>query len=245
MPNQGSPVITPSTVNQPLPVGYVAGGYVAGDPDLAAGNIRQGINIFGVVGNVIQASGNAGAAQVLTGYSASNASGGFAGSMPNHGTPTWTPGTGNQGLPAGYYGGGTVLGDPDLVASNIRAGVQIFNVLGSLIEGKPYAGGVGRTEAGSSLAPFTVSGLGFRPGMIYATQYFPPPNNHYYLIFYFVGAGNPTLNRLVIFYNASNNTSSIQVGTTAYDWIISSNGFAKNTSGFGSNNDFNWWAWGE
>lgn len=162
MPNNGTPTWTPGTTNQGLSAGYYSGGTIAGDASLVAGNIKSGFSIFGVPGSVIQASGNAGAAQVLTGYSASNASGGFIGSMPNNGAPGWVPTTFNQFLSAGYYAGGTVYGSGNLVASNIRSGVDLFGVIGSLVEGRPWA--QGNTLPSSST--ITVTGLSFLPVII-------------------------------------------------------------------------------
>jgi hypothetical protein len=50
-------VITPSTSDQAIPIGIYGGvvgdGKVLGDPDLIAANILSGVNIFGVVGNVV------------------------------------------------------------------------------------------------------------------------------------------------------------------------------------------------
>ena len=47
---------------------------------------------------------------------------------------TFTPGTSNQTIAAGTYltGAQAISGDPDLVASNIKSGVTIFGVAGSL-----------------------------------------------------------------------------------------------------------------
>ncbi|PYI52556.1 hypothetical protein [Paenibacillus flagellatus] len=169
MPNNGAlGTIMPGTTNQSIPAGYTTGGTIAGDADLVPGNIRSGVNIFGVTGNVVQASGNAGAAQVLTGYTASNSSGGFSGSMPNNGAPTWVPGTSSQNLAAGYYSGGTIIGDSDLVASNIRSGVNIFGVVGSLVEGHHHAKGTGSLIDSSMV----VTGLGFQPSFIISAVWY-------------------------------------------------------------------------
>lgn len=55
MPNRGAVAITPGTTNQTIAAGYHNGsGYVAGDPDLIAANIRKGTNIFGVVGSTLE-----------------------------------------------------------------------------------------------------------------------------------------------------------------------------------------------
>ncbi|WP_044479467.1 hypothetical protein [Paenibacillus antibioticophila] len=87
---------------------------------------------------VIRATGNATAADVLAGKTFSNANGnGLQGAMPNQGAGgTVTPGTANQTKPAGYYSSPiTVLGDADLVPKNIRSGVDIFGVVGTLDPG--------------------------------------------------------------------------------------------------------------
>lgn len=49
---------------------------------------------------------------------------------------TYTPGTSAQTIAAGTYltGAQTIAGDADLVASNIKSGVTIFNVTGTLTE---------------------------------------------------------------------------------------------------------------
>ncbi|TYT73875.1 DUF1566 domain-containing protein [Desulfobotulus mexicanus] len=53
------------------------------------------------------------------------------GTMPDRGTPAWTPGTEDQPLGPGYYSGGTITGDPNLKPENIRAGVVIFGITGT------------------------------------------------------------------------------------------------------------------
>ena len=53
--------------------------------------------------------------------------------LSTQGARTITPGTSNQTIPSGKYltGTQTILGDSDLVASNIKSGVQIFGVTGT------------------------------------------------------------------------------------------------------------------
>ena len=53
------------------------------------------------------------------------------GGLPWKGSPIITPGTSDQDL-FGQYAHATVKGDPDLVAGNIRSGVSIFGVIGTL-----------------------------------------------------------------------------------------------------------------
>ena len=51
MTNVGAQTITPSTSNQTITAGYHNGsGYCAGDTDLVASNIKNGVNVFGVDG---------------------------------------------------------------------------------------------------------------------------------------------------------------------------------------------------
>lgn len=55
MPNRGAVVITPSASNQTIQAGYHNGqGYVKGDANLKSGNIKAGVSIFGVQGNVAE-----------------------------------------------------------------------------------------------------------------------------------------------------------------------------------------------
>ena len=133
MPNNGAVILTPGTADEAIVAGYHDGnGKVVGDADLTAGNIRQGANIFGVAGSSIEASGDAVAADVLAGKTFSKAGGaGIAGSMTDNGAVTLTPGTASQAILAGYHNGsGTVVGDTDLTAGNIKNGVAIFGVTG-------------------------------------------------------------------------------------------------------------------
>ena len=51
MPDNGAVTYLPGTSDQEIAAGYHDGsGYVQGDPDLAPGNIKDGIDIFGVTG---------------------------------------------------------------------------------------------------------------------------------------------------------------------------------------------------
>lgn len=57
-----------------------------------------------------------------------------------------------------------VPNDPDLIPSNIREGVNIFDVIGTLVEGKKWASG---TNTSSSLY-LEVHGLDFQPSVVLA-----------------------------------------------------------------------------
>lgn len=74
MPNNEAVTLVPTTTNVAIAAGYHNGsGYVQGDTDLAAGNIRSGVNLFGVAGSLIGVSGNAGVPK--TGQTTSYATG--------------------------------------------------------------------------------------------------------------------------------------------------------------------------
>ncbi len=67
------------------------------------------------------------------------------GSMTNNGAVTIVPTTTSQTIAAGYHNGsGYVGGDPDLVATNIALGVDLFGVVGTLT-GNTYEAGVPKT----------------------------------------------------------------------------------------------------
>jgi hypothetical protein len=107
--------------------------------DVSAGNLKAG-SIYTLRYNgtnfILQGEGGSGNAQpsdVLSGKTFTNDSGEQTGTMPNRGAITITPGTFDQFIPAGYHNGnGKVLGDPDLISSNIKQGVNIFGVVGNL-----------------------------------------------------------------------------------------------------------------
>lgn len=79
-------------------------------------------------------SGTATPADVLAGKTFSSSGGvGQTGTMPNNGAVALTPGTAPVTIAAGYHNGsGTVAGDTDLVAGNIKSGVDIFGVTGTV-----------------------------------------------------------------------------------------------------------------
>jgi hypothetical protein len=125
-----------------IAAGYHNGsGGVVGDTDLVAANIKNGVTLFGVTGTALEASGSASPSQVLTGTSFSNSSGAATGTMPAHGAVVLTPTTTSVAIAAGYHNGsGGVVGDTDLVAANIKNGVTLFGVTGTLSTGVPKTG---------------------------------------------------------------------------------------------------------
>ncbi|WP_105614363.1 hypothetical protein [Vallitalea okinawensis] len=155
MPNNGTVTITPGTMNKTISQGYHNGsGYVAGDSDLVSANIKAGKNIFGVAGNsnvVDTSAGDAAASQIISGKKAYADGTLVTGTMANNGTVSITPGTTNKSISQGYHSGsGYVIGDPDLISANIKAGKNIFGVAGS--------SNVVDTSAGDAVASHILSG---------------------------------------------------------------------------------------
>lgn len=85
------------------------------------------------------ASGNATASDLLSGKTATTDAGEIVGTMSNQGAKVITPGIYGQSIPAGYHNGsGYVVGDANLVAGNIKNGISIFGVAGSLEASSPH-----------------------------------------------------------------------------------------------------------
>jgi len=79
------------------------------------------------------ASGNATAADLLTGYTASVNSGPISGSMPNEGAVTLTPsGTGTVAIPAGYHNGSGVVAQVSVPTADVLTGTTIAGVAGTM-----------------------------------------------------------------------------------------------------------------
>ena len=132
---KGSETFTPGTANQTVASGrYLTGTQtILGDANLVAGNIKNGVSIFGVIGSAAIPGGTAGAAQILAGYTFINSAGvEVTGTIPSKAAATYTPGTSNQTIAIGQYISGTqtITGDADLVTGNIKAGANIFGVAG-------------------------------------------------------------------------------------------------------------------
>jgi hypothetical protein len=116
---------------------------------IITGNIKAGVTILGVAGKtevVDTADANATAGEILatkTGYVNGTK---ITGNIASKTAATYTPGTTDQTITAGQYlsGAQTISGDSDLVATNIKTGVNIFGVDGS------YTGGIKTIQFGES-----------------------------------------------------------------------------------------------
>jgi hypothetical protein len=89
------------------------------------------------------AAGSAAVGDVLSGKTFSSLAGvNVAGTMPNVGVQNVTPGTSAVTISQGYHNGtGSVAGDPDLLATNIAQGIDIFGVVGALTPSQPLKTG--------------------------------------------------------------------------------------------------------
>ncbi|MCL6456722.1 MAG: tail fiber protein [Gorillibacterium sp.] len=154
------------------------------------GQAVSGSDTFAVLASkVADISDDATAAvgEVLTGKTFYQGGGKKAGTMPNrslaalaggHIAPVSIKPDGGGNLVVepytGYYtsgvyenGYGSILvNDPDFVAANIRNGVNIFGLVGSMIEGKQWASGSVAVVNYNSYYRTTVSGLNFRPNYV-------------------------------------------------------------------------------
>jgi hypothetical protein len=78
-------------------------------------------------------SGTAVAGDILSGKTASTEAGDIVGAMTDRGAMTITPGTTDQVIPIGFHNGsGKVVGDADLISTNILNGKNIFGVIGNV-----------------------------------------------------------------------------------------------------------------
>lgn len=103
--------------------------------------------------------------EIRTGKTAYIGGSKVTGTAPVKAVATITPGTANQTIASGTYltGTQTILGDADLIASNIKTGVNIFGVLGNLTPGTRTASGTAPSTAPTEPFEFTTSGTsGYR-----------------------------------------------------------------------------------
>lgn len=148
MPNNGTVVLTPTTVNQVIVQGYHPGtGYVKGDANLVTANIKSGVSIFGVSGksSVVETTESANPIAASTvrsgkvGYVNGNK---ITGSLAVQATTaqTITPGTTDIVKGAGIYDGTiTIKGDSNLQATNILKSKSIFGITGTVEEKQEFS----------------------------------------------------------------------------------------------------------
>ena len=139
IPSKDAATYTPGTADQYINANqYLSGAQtIAGDANLTAGNIAQGKEIFGVTGTFTN-DADATAESMQLGVSAYVKGQRVVGTAPIQAAKTVTPTTTEQtAVASGSFTTGAVkvAGDANLVAENIKEGVSIFGVTGTLAGG--------------------------------------------------------------------------------------------------------------
>ena len=251
MPNRGAVIITPGTADQVIPAGYHNGaGKVVGDPDLVSANIKAGANIFGVAGktevvDTTETTAPASAGDILAGKVAFVNGQKQTGTVPNRtghvtGQSISRNGTTLRIRPqTGYYpgdsGNSVQYSDPNWVAQNIRQGVSIFGLAGTLAE-KKFASG---TITADSSGGVNVSGLAFQPEIVILAG---TSNVRQWIILktHVIGTAPASSARNVFYIYTLTDNGEINFDS---DNQITSNGFKVKIAGF-ANKPLAWWAWG-
>lgn len=109
---------------------------------ISADKVKSGTTYLGTAGTLVPSGGTATTSDVLSGktyFGDSQTNWTLqTGTMVNNGAFALTASSTDQSVTAGYYSGGTLAGDADLVEGNIKNGVNIFGVIGNLIAGYLY-----------------------------------------------------------------------------------------------------------
>jgi hypothetical protein len=136
MANNGSFSLTCGVSGQSVTAGYYSGGTLAGDADLVTGNIKSGVNIFGVVGdsNVVNtSSGDAVNSDILSGKKAWVDGVEITGNVSAGSNVSGADGLKTFSIPNGIYSSNTcTANDADLTVGNIKKDTVIFGVTGTL-----------------------------------------------------------------------------------------------------------------
>lgn len=184
MSDMGSFIYTPTASGKVSGAGYYDTVYIEGDTDLKAENIKKGVSVFGVEGSYeapVVDTTNLTAGNIKAGVTINGVTGTFTddatvessdmlkgttayangtkvtGNMEDHGDYTWnvtsksyTP------LPSGHYLSVdlNIAGIDNIQAGNIRSGVSILGVTGTLEEGSD----VDFSGASSGIANYLMSG---------------------------------------------------------------------------------------
>jgi hypothetical protein len=189
MPNRGNVTATLTSQGQEytIPDGYHGGGgkVTANITNLSAANIKYGATVGGVAGTFSQTGSGATAAQILSGRVAFVNGAQVTGTMANRAGDTAAlssvvSGTTLKLLASAGYRDGVddyvTITDSDFVSSNIRNGVNLFGVVGTLSP-KLYASGMKSVgppaesfielyDLTEPAWPCEVTGLAFKPRVI-------------------------------------------------------------------------------
>lgn len=158
---------------------------------------------------------------------------------------TITPGTTNQTIASGTYltGTQTIAGDADLVASNIKSGVNIFGVAGTYSGGASnFVHGEFTTQSTAGVQtvtiPYTGSGHPVMAVVVVAGGAYNSAYSHWYTSVQRYAVGQWTMTKSVMSSNPTYTTSGSQnqgVTTAIYKNSTSSSTSYTRTSGMGTN----------
>ncbi len=211
-----------------VPLGYYDGGgnsYVKyADPDFSPGNILATRNIFGLQGSIPDRSG--------AHRAASN-------------TDANTPGRLYMLPQAGYYDGvySLYFDDPDFIATNIKSGVNIFGLVGSLAVNKKSASGTAManltndyyyTNGGDMVSrnSIEVSGLTFLPSLILCFD----AQRHFIV---YIGSRSTALSGISYQSSASGSVFEFQIpGPGNSVGYVNATGFRLPTGGYGQSHSW-------
>ena len=160
-----------ANIKRGVEIWNVTGAYEGETPEgLTPENIKAGVEIAGVSGT-FTSDANATAGEILTGKTAYVNGNKVTGTIASKGAQTYTPGTSDQTIANGQYliGNQTIKGDSNLVAENIKQGVNIFGVTGTASGGRSATGG---DEYHSDYRTIPTSyPCGFKPTKVLFTGY--------------------------------------------------------------------------
>ena len=144
-----------------------AGGMSISDATVTAADIVNGKIAYNnngkLTGTLSEVDATAVATDILVGKTAYNNRIKITGNMTNRGAVSMMPGTIVQYILPGFHNGsGTVAGDSDLIAANIKSGISIFGVVGNLTAAGLVKTGT-KTITLDNQQSMTITGLGITP----------------------------------------------------------------------------------
>ena len=165
-----------------LQTGFYEGINIPGDTELLPENIKSGIEIYGTTGTLESldtSDATATEAEIREGYTAYINGEKITGTIPDWGEHIYIPTTEDQVFAPGHYVSGvqTVKGDANLISGNIKKGVSIFNVEGSL----ESEGGIDTSDATATSSDILLNKTAYVNGekltgtieSLEATEYIP------------------------------------------------------------------------
>ena len=171
-----------------LQTGFYEGINIPGDTELLPENIKSGIEIYGTTGTLESldtSDATATEAEIREGYTAYVNGKKIIGTIPDWGEHTYIPTTEDQVFAPGHYVSGiqTVKGDANLISGNIKKGVSIFNVEGSL----ESEGGIDTSDATAASSDILLNKTAYVNGekitgiieSLESTEYIPSIDDQY------------------------------------------------------------------